>query len=78
VIGIRETIELGQQIEMVKVRAAMKDEHGAASTDVSRVQLSGSDSYAAFVCGSLPLFWSDIPCLSDHEHGQARPYDGLC
>jgi len=35
VIGIRQTIELWQQIKMVKVRAAMKDEHGAASTDVS-------------------------------------------
>ena len=35
VIGIRQTIQLWQQIKMVKVRATMKNEHVAASTDVS-------------------------------------------
>jgi hypothetical protein len=50
VIGIRETIELGQQIKMVEIGAAMKHEHRAAGTDVSRVQLADSDTYAAFAC----------------------------
>src|SRR5262245_19789596 len=65
VIGVGQTIQLREEIEMVKVRAAMNDEHGPAGADVSRVQLGGADSYASLVGWDLPRLRSGLRLLRD-------------